>query len=88
MQPRREAECAADALRWSRLIPLLAVVCWLTVSVAKAGFRTGNDLFNECGNDVGASSHNWFYSGTCAGYIIGVADALWSARAICVPDGV
>jgi Rap1a immunity proteins len=44
-------------------------------------FENGNKLLDECNADLSTPQ-----SGSCIGYVMGVADALTSLRVICTPD--
>jgi hypothetical protein len=59
---------------------VLALASTVSPMPARAGFKTGNDLLRECeaGEGRGSSMLMW---GTCAGYVIGAADAIgfWTA---------
>lgn len=66
------------------LCVILMLLGAISPTPAVAGFKTGNDLLRECeaGDGPKPSMLMW---GTCAGYVIGAADAIgfWTA----VEDG-
>jgi hypothetical protein len=69
----------------------LASIIFISLGVSPAlssgGVTSGHDLFEQC-----KAAPDAFYSGACAGYIVGVADAM-SGNPVagfnaCIPSGV